>query len=185
MIEMISPTNQIPVMFIPLLLILLINITRDFIENKKRQKEDTEENSKISTRLKAKDLVIEIHQSDIKVGELIRIETNEMIPSDCVVVGSSEEDLSCFIETKNLDGEISLKRKISSREFRKSEYTFGDFFIYDCIFEAESPNINLYQFNGTLKIRGELFPFTNENFLPRGAVIRNTEWVVGLVVYAG
>ena len=107
------------------------------------------------------------------------------MPADCVVVDTSEPDSTCFIETKALDGEISLKIKDSSDHFKKSEFTYADFFKIDCIFEAENPNINLYQFDGNLKIRGELYPFNNGHFLPRGAVLRHTDWVIGLVVYTG
>lgn len=98
---------------------------------------------------------------------------------------TSEVDSTCFIETKALDGEISLKVKDPSDHFKKSEFTYADFFKIDCIFEAENPNINLYQFDGNLKIRGELYPFHNQHFLPRGAVLRHTDWVIGLVVYTG
>jgi phospholipid-transporting ATPase len=185
MIEIISPTHQIPVMFIPLIMIVVINTTRDYIEDKKRQEADKKENLKIAMKLQGDGVVSEIRQQDLRVGDMLRIEADMEVPADCVVVGSSEMDTSCFVETKNLDGEISLKMKSTSRFFRKSEYVYTDFFEYDCIFQAENPNINLYQFNGTLKIRGELFPFTNENFLPRGATIRHTSWVVGLVVYTG
>ena len=37
MIHSISPTGDIPVMFIPLILIIVINMVRDYVEDQKRQ----------------------------------------------------------------------------------------------------------------------------------------------------
>ena len=185
MVDTISPTNRLPVMFIPLILILLINITRNYIEDKKRQEADTKENEQKTIRRESQGCVSNVKREEIRVSELVQIEAGMTIPADCVLVGSSEPDGSCFLETKTLDGEISLKRKEISYQFRKSEFDYEHFFKFDCIFEAENPNKNLYQFNGSLKIRGELYPFTNQNFLPRGAKIRHTSYVIGLVVYTG
>jgi len=185
MIRSISPTDQIPIMFFPLFLVIVVNALRDFIEDKKRQNSDKEENNQKCKIILGNGLANEVNQEKLRVGEIIRLEEGSNVPSDCVVVGSSEPNQSCLIETKNLDGEVSLKKKESSRLFRKSEYEYQDFFRFDSIFEIENPNINLYQFNGTLKIRGELFPITNDNFLPRGSMIMHTSYVIAVVVYTG
>ena len=55
--------------------------------------------------------------------------------------------------------------------------------------EAELPNGKLYEFNGKFRATGGDididFGLTAENILLRGSVLKGTDHVVGLVVYAG
>lgn len=43
------------------------------------------------------------------VGDLIRVENGEYFPADLAVLGNGGGKGTCFIETKNLDGETNLK----------------------------------------------------------------------------
>lgn len=49
------------------------------------------------------------------------------------------------------------------------------------------PNSNIFQFNGSLTIRKDpkTEVLTYKNFIARGSVLINTEWIFGLVLYAG
>ena len=50
---------------------------------------------------------------------------------------------------------------------------------------VESPNLNLYNFNGKVVIKGEDFSLTNSEVVYRGSILRNTSQVLGLVIYSG
>jgi phospholipid-transporting ATPase len=41
---------------------------------------------------------------DIKVGDVIRLESDDFIPADVILLSSSEPEGFCYIETSNLDG---------------------------------------------------------------------------------
>jgi len=43
------------------------------------------------------------------VGDVVRIRPKERVPADCVLVNSAD----VLVETKDLDGETSLKPKMS------------------------------------------------------------------------
>jgi phospholipid-transporting ATPase len=45
------------------------------------------------------------------VGNIIKVNNEEFMPADLVLLKSSEVKGSLFIETKNLDGETNLKIK--------------------------------------------------------------------------
>ena len=46
---------------------------------------------------------------DIKVGDIVRLENNEFVTADIVLISTSELNGLCFIETAELDGETNLK----------------------------------------------------------------------------
>ena len=48
---------------------------------------------------------------NIKIGQILMIQSDEMLPADIVVIKSSLENGMCFLETSSLDGEKTLKPK--------------------------------------------------------------------------
>lgn len=132
---------------------------------------------------------------DIGVGDFIRVRANEEVPADIVVISSSGAEGNCYVETKNLDGETNLKNKTSLHcgAAIKHSRDLGDtkFWI-----ECDAPNPHLYSFKGTIHYEkfddecrlvnaDEKEAITNENVLLRGCSLRNTKWVIGIVVYTG
>lgn len=108
-IKSISISNGVPTNGGPLALIVVISMAKDAYEDIVRYRSDVEENeSKAQSYEKAQ--TKPTTWGDIKVGQIIQVNKNEAIPADIVLLGSSEEG-TCFIETKNLDGETNLKVK--------------------------------------------------------------------------
>ena len=98
----------------------------------------------------------------------------------------------CYIETKNLDGETNLKSRhgvaglshINSLEACKKARLRVD---------LDVPEVNMYKLNGAIvNIDAEghdgepaVCPITLETCLLRGCVLRNTSWVIGIVMFTG
>lgn len=53
--------------------------------------------------------------------------------------------------------------------------------------ECEGPNKRLYEFTGNIYLESaeQLEPIQSDQILLRGAQLRNTEWIYGLVIYSG
>ncbi|KAJ3354917.1 hypothetical protein HDU83_004325 [Entophlyctis luteolus] len=150
---------------------------------------------------------------DIQVGDVVLINNDEPIPADVLILNSSEPDGLCYVETKNLDGETNLKIRNGLLESALIERDRADVMRgYMFRIESENPNPNLYSFTGTAvfqarnrfadagEVREEDPYSTNRkretlnevkvslninSILLRGCVLRNTEWVIGLVLYTG
>ncbi|KAK6459288.1 aminophospholipid translocase and ATPase [Scheffersomyces xylosifermentans] len=134
---------------------------------------------------------------DVAVGDIIRIRANEEVPADVVALSTSDVEGNCYIETKNLDGETNLKTKTSlhcggSTNLRHSDDLGNTRFWLEC----DPPNSNLYAFKGTIHYENfdenhnlvnpdEKEAINNDNVLLRGSTLRNTKWVLGLVIYTG
>ncbi|KZT06691.1 phospholipid-translocating P-type ATPase [Laetiporus sulphureus 93-53] len=126
----------------------------------------------------------------LEVGDIVLLRENEQIPADIVVLSTSDPDNMCYVETKNLDGETNLKPRKSVRAtsgITSEEDVERSSFVLD----SEPPHQNLYLYHGVLRYRdienGNLKQESvsiNEMLL-RGCTLRNTAWVIGLVVFTG
>lgn len=98
----------------------------------------------------------------------------------------------CYIETKNLDGETNLKsrRAVSGLTDLNNIETIASTRLR---IDLEAPEVNMFRLNGAaikLDAQGhdaepEIHPITLETTLLRGCVLKNTAWVVGIVIFTG
>lgn len=126
----------------------------------------------------------------LEVGDVVLLRENDQVPADIVVLSTSDPDGICYLETKNLDGETNLKprRSLKATTSLQSE---EDIEHASFVLDSEPPHANLYVYNGVLKYRdsqtgeNKLEPVTINELLLRGCSVRNTSWIIGLVVYTG
>ncbi|XP_021440740.1 probable phospholipid-transporting ATPase VD isoform X4 [Oncorhynchus mykiss] len=122
---------------------------------------------------------------DVHVGDFVRLSCNEIIPADMLLLYSSDPHGVCYIETANLDGETNLKQRQVVRDLPRqgSELTPENF---HSRIECENPNNDLSRFRGFMEYPSKArVGLHNNNLLLRSCTIRNTETVIGIVVYAG
>ena len=120
----------------------------------------------------------------LHVGDFILLKNNDRIPADAIVISTGEPDFTCYIETKNLDGETNLKIKRGIKEFQNIK-TPDDCQKIKCYIDAELPNSTLDSFNGVIHYENSMISLGQNNLLLRGCVLRNTSWLIAIVVYTG
>ena len=73
----------------------------------KRHQSDSELNSRLAKVLQPDGTFADKKWKNIMVGDVLRLESDEFIPADVVLLSSSEPEGFCYIETSNLDGCVS------------------------------------------------------------------------------
>ncbi|XP_046562486.1 phospholipid-transporting ATPase VB-like [Haliotis rubra] len=124
------------------------------------------------------------HWSDVYPGDFIHLSCNEIIPADILLLKSSDPNGICHLETSNLDGENNLKQRQTVSGFEFS----NDFEIsrFQHKLDVELPNSEIYKFRGYVeKESKQKISLSNENLLLRGCILKNTDFIEGIVVYAG
>ena len=101
-------TKSVSSSLIPFIMVIAIGIILDLIEELKRYRNDILTNSTIAKVYKSQKFR-NVKWSDIKVGNLIKVKKNEIIPADLLVICSSNIDGTFYLQTSNLDGETNLK----------------------------------------------------------------------------
>ncbi|KAG0362593.1 hypothetical protein BG005_004940 [Podila minutissima] len=86
---------------------------------------------------------------NLRVGDFIMLKNNQAVPADAIILSTSEAEGSCFIETKDLDGETNLKTRMSLHETSKYN-TARRCSRLKCFIDMEPINANLFSFNGSL-----------------------------------
>jgi magnesium-transporting ATPase (P-type) len=136
-------------------------------------------------KLVGKAEIQEIQSKDIKVGDLMLIEEDATFPADIVLLKSSN-GANAFIQTSSLDGEKNYKKRTIPTNFDEYVKPFEeqDFHLVGrCV--VESPTVDLYSFNGKMIIGNEQFALKVKQLLLKGANLKNTHWIIGVVVYTG
>ncbi|KAK4359561.1 hypothetical protein RND71_021790 [Anisodus tanguticus] len=165
----------------PLLFVLSVTAIKDGYEDWRRHRSDRNENNREAL----------VHQSGkfqfkrwkkIWVGEVVKILANETMPCDMVLLGTSDPSGIAYIQTMNLDGESNLKTRYARQE-TTSLVCEGE--TISGVIRCEQTNRNIYEFTANMELNGHRFPLIQSNIILRGCQLMNTEWAVGVVVYAG
>ncbi|XP_039074863.1 phospholipid-transporting ATPase ID isoform X3 [Hyaena hyaena] len=168
---------------VPLVLVLAVTAVKDATDDYFRHRSDNQVNSRQSQVLIGGSLQQE-QWMNVRVGDIIKLENNQFVAADLLLLSSSEPHGLCYIETAELDGETNMK----VRQAIPVTSELGDISRlakFDGEVVCEPPNNKLDRFSGTLHWKGSQLPLSNQNMLLRGCVLRNTEWCFGLVVFAG
>lgn len=192
---------------VPLLFFVSLSMAKEGLEDFRRYKLDREENNRLASVLHAygpadasetketrtDSIAVEeglkqwvpVKWHNLRVGDVVKLQRDEAIPADIVLLHSSgPNDIAC-IETMALDGETNLKNKQPSPSTSKLCGTPEGIMTCGAHFVVEDPNLDLYNFEGRVTVNGKTSPLTNNEIVYRGSVLRNTPEAIGMIINSG
>lgn len=182
-IDDVSPTGRYTTA-VPLLFVLSCSAVKEIIEDYKRHQADDQVNNR-RVKVLRDNTMQSLLWTEVQVGDIVKVVNGQFFPADLILVSSSEPMGMCYIETSNLDGETNLK----IRQALPLTAKMTSLLEIRCMqgrVECEGPNNRLYDFVGNITLQTQKsVPVGPEQILLRGANLRNTQWVFGLVVYTG
>ena len=183
---------------VPLVIVLSVSLIREGYEDCKRARLDKEQNSE-PAEVYRNGIWEQCKSGDLEIGELVEVKNDGTFPADLILIDSIFEDGSCFIETGSLDGEKTLKMKNSPKQ-TANKFNLNNKKVSNIIINGKTicdhPNPELYQLNGKIHIEFEIkdkngeierydIPLDAKQLLLKGAKLRNTDWIIGIVCYTG
>ncbi|CAN8244906.1 unnamed protein product [Cochlearia groenlandica] len=178
-ISPVSPITNVA----PLSMVLLVSLIKEAFEDWKRFQNDMSINNSTVEILQDQHWV-PIPWRKLQVGDIVKIKQDGFFPADILFMSSTNADGICYVETANLDGETNLK-------IRKALERTWDYMVPEKAYEfkgeiqCEQPNNSLYTFTGNLMVQKQTLPLSPDQLLLRGCSLRNTEYIVGAVVFTG
>lgn len=168
---------------IPVIFVLAVTAVKDVFEDFRRGRSDYQINNNTCRVFSRKhDHYEKTMWKDVYVGDIVHLSCDEVIPADILLLASSDSSGLCHIETSNLDGENNLKQRqcVSIKNGKFNPTKFTETVICD------QPNVEIYKFNGYIQLpNNQRISLNNSNILLRGCVLQNTDYIEGLVIYAG
>ncbi|GJN20599.1 hypothetical protein PR202_gb07995 [Eleusine coracana subsp. coracana] len=157
---------------VPLSLVLLVSLIKEAFEDWKRFQNDMSINNAHVDILQGQHWE-STPWKRLQVGDIVRV--GEKI---------GRVDYINLFQTANLDGETNLKiRKALEKTWDYAEPGKASEFKGEV--QCEQPNNSLYTFTGNLIVDKQTIPLSPNQLLLRGCSLRNTEYIVGVVIFTG
>ncbi|KAG5522348.1 hypothetical protein RHGRI_034508 [Rhododendron griersonianum] len=178
----VSPVSPITNV-LPLSMVLFVSLVKEAWEDWKRFQNDKAINNSSVDMLQDQRWV-SVPWKNLQVGDVVKVKQDGFFPADLLLLAGTNADGVCYVETANLDGETNLKiRKALEKTWdyvnpeKASEFK-GEV-------QCEQPNNSLYTFTGNLIIESQTLPLSPNQLLLRGCSLRNTEYIIGAVIFSG
>ncbi|KAG5467906.1 hypothetical protein LSCM4_00992 [Leishmania orientalis] len=108
-----APVSPLTTIF-PITVAFLTNAVKEGIDDLHRHRQDAEVNERVYQRVRLGTLELEeVASADIRVGDVLILHAFEVVPSDVVILMTSNDHGSAYITTESLDGETGSKQRHS------------------------------------------------------------------------
>ncbi|EGZ28128.1 hypothetical protein PHYSODRAFT_309039 [Phytophthora sojae] len=185
----ISNTSGQPSTLPPLLFIITVDGVFAVLEDHKRHQADNVANASPTLVLDRETRKFkEITWADVVVGDIVKVGNRGLVPADMLVLAVSEVARCgiCYVETKSLDGETNMKVRSAMECTLATMGSVDNLVAMKGVIRCEHPNNAINSFQGVLELEGkEKASIPYESIILRGCIIRNTDWVHGVVFNTG
>ncbi|GAM82430.1 hypothetical protein ANO11243_004100 [Dothideomycetidae sp. 11243] len=187
---------------VPLLFFVSVSMFKEGYDDMRRYRLDKTENNQEATILRSdagqmQDIPHDSNEQDdskywekvkwqdLKVGDVVKLDRDEAVPADLILLHSAGVNGIANIETMALDGETNLKSKQVHPHLGKVCGSPKAIATSGAHFVVEDPNLDLYNFEGKVICGDKTGPLTNNEIIYRGSILRNTPQATGIIIYTG
>uniref|UniRef100_A0A3Q3INE8 P-type ATPase N-terminal domain-containing protein n=1 Tax=Monopterus albus TaxID=43700 RepID=A0A3Q3INE8_MONAL len=169
---------QPEVALIPILVILSLTALKDGWEDFRRYQSDRKINNTPCFIYSSKEKqFMKRRWKDVRVGDFVKVVCNEIIPADLLLLHISDPNGVCHVETANLDGETNLKQR---RVVPGLCIMVNSCCLLVSLLLPLLSSLFIHEKPDREKVGAGI-----ESLLLRGCKVKNTQYAVGFVVYAG
>ncbi|KAM7493378.1 hypothetical protein LguiB_027987 [Lonicera macranthoides] len=171
----------------PLIFIFAVSATKEAWDDYNRFLSDKKANEKEVWVVK-QGVKKHIKAQDIRVGNIVWLRENDEVPCDLVLIGTSEPQGLCHVETAALDGETDLKTRMIPPACMGIDLEL--LHKIKGVIECPKPDRDIRRFDANLRLfppflDNDVCPITINNTLLQSCYLRNTEWACGVAIYTG
>ena len=168
---------------IPMLVVLIVSMIKAGVEDLMKHFEDKKRNQ-APVLIYQNGQFVQKRAQDIRVGNIIKITEDSMIPADLLYVGSNQESGLCYYSETNLNGETAVKTMQTHPAFEgqnpidlvtRKKYTV----------DVGEPDRDLTRFDARLKCGSQFWSISVHSVLFRGVSTHYTDSVYGIVLRTG
>ncbi|XP_061368191.1 phospholipid-transporting ATPase 2 isoform X2 [Gastrolobium bilobum] len=171
----------------PLIFIFAVSASKEAWDDYNRYLSDKKANEK-EVWVVRKGVKKLIQAQDVHVGNIVWLRENDEVPCDLVLIGTSDPQGVCYIETAALDGETDLKTRVLPSACMGIDVEL--LHKIKGVIECPSPDKDIRRFDANMRlfppfIDNDICPLTIKNTILQSCYLRNTEWACGVAVYTG
>ncbi|KAK7335475.1 hypothetical protein VNO80_27343 [Phaseolus coccineus] len=171
----------------PLIFIFAVSASKEAWDDYNRYLSDKKANEKEIWVVK-KGIKKHIEAQDIHVGNIVWLRENDEVPCDLVLIGTSDPQGVCYVETAALDGETDLKTRVIPSACAGIDVEL--LHKIKGVIECPCPDKDIRRFDANMRlfppfIDNDICPLTIKNTILQSCYLRNTEWACGVAVYTG
>ncbi|KAF8880731.1 hypothetical protein CPB85DRAFT_1442956 [Mucidula mucida] len=122
---------------------------------------------------------------DVRVGDFVKLRGDHPFPADILICATSDDENVAYVETKNLDGETNLKSRNALPALTDLRDANACSNATPFQVQCDRPENNMFRLNATVTVAGQRAPVDLQTMLLRGTILRNTDWVIGVVLFTG
>ncbi|GAU27129.1 hypothetical protein TSUD_104380 [Trifolium subterraneum] len=177
----------------PLIFIFAVSASKEAWDDYNRYLSDKKANQK-EVWVVRKGVKKLMQAQDIHVGNIIWLRENDEVPCDLVLIGTSDPQGVCYVETSALDGETDLKTRVIPPACMGIDvellHKIKARFLSVGVIECPSPDKDVRRFDANMRlyppfIDNDICPLTIKNTILQSCYLRNTEWACGVAIYTG
>ena len=164
--------------------VLFLTMIKEAFEDYYRYKQDKEANAKSTAIFNyASNSFVDTAWRDVRLGDIVRLQKNEMVPCDILLLWSDNPEGLAMVDTANLDGETNLKEKLCPFVGMEREEVLK---LQGRVY-MDAPHPSLDSWNGelvTTEVMRSIYADV-KSLLLRGTTLKNTKEAFGIAVYLG